>query len=591
MNAATTPTPPAPPTAKPYTRIENPQPIDLYLDANEGRGPSAQFISAALSAAGPGAISRYPDSRPLERLIAQKLGVLPEEVVVTAGADDALARIIEAFSAAGDRIVTTRPTFEMIGRYARARGADLCEIDWLGGAFPTEMMATEAATAKLAFVVSPNNPTGGAATTSDLNRVLSACSSGIVVLDEAYAEFAESPLGGGSLLSKAKSNGAAAPRSSLPANLIKVGTLSKAWGLAGLRVGFAVGPRELIDRLRAVGQPYAVSGASLAVALAWLQSGDDSVAATVANVRSERDELSRAIAELGGTTLETQGNFLLAHFSNAPLARDGLAASGIAVRAFSGKPLLQNRIRITCPGEPTAFTRLAEALRTTLAPQSLLVDMDGVLADVSRSYRRAILDTAATFGITLTADDVRAGKRAGNANNDWILTHRLLTSRGVETTLAEVTTRFEAIYQGTPGKPGLRETESLILSREQLETLAAKLPMAIVTGRPRRDAVLFLERFGIADLFKAVVCMEDGPSKPDPTILGIALDRLGASRGWMLGDTRDDITAARALSGSRAIAIGCIAPGEDPADASNTLLRAGAARVVANAADILEFLP
>ena len=221
------------------------------------------------------------------------------------------------------------------------------------------------------------------------------------------------------------------------------------------------------------------------------------------------------------------------------------------------------------------------------APAVLLFDLDGVLADVSRSYRRAILETAAELGVAVDAEQVRAAKAAGNANNDWELTWRLVTAAGVSISLPEVTARFEALYQGSAEAPGLRQTESLLVAPVWLEQLATRLPLGVVTGRPRRDAERFLEQHGVAAAFRTLVCMEDAPAKPDPAPVRLALQRLAVQSAWMLGDTVDDIAAARAAG---VVPIGVVAPGSDPAAAVATLRGAGAARVLARTLDLDQLL-
>lgn len=213
------------------------------------------------------------------------------------------------------------------------------------------------------------------------------------------------------------------------------------------------------------------------------------------------------------------------------------------------------------------------------APAVLLFDLDGVLADVSRSYRRAILETAAALGVVVDAEQVRAAKAAGNANNDWELTWRLLTAAGVQISLAEVTARFEALYQGSAAAPGLRQTESLLVAPVWLEQLATRLPLGVVTGRPRRDAERFLEQHGVAGAFRTLVCMEDAPAKPDPAPVRLALRALGATRAWLVGDTPDDMRAALAAG---VVPVGIAAPGDDPLRAAQTLREAGAAWVLAS---------
>jgi phosphoglycolate phosphatase-like HAD superfamily hydrolase len=107
------------------------------------------------------------------------------------------------------------------------------------------------------------------------------------------------------------------------------------------------------------------------------------------------------------------------------------------------------------------------------------------------------------------------------------------------------------------------------------------MPLAIVTGRPRSDALRFLEEQGIAPLFRAVVTREDAPLKPSPEPVRVALERLGVPHAWMIGDTPDDLVAARAAG---------VVPIGNGADAP-TLTRAGAARVVTRLAEIEEILP
>jgi phosphoglycolate phosphatase len=112
--------------------------------------------------------------------------------------------------------------------------------------------------------------------------------------------------------------------------------------------------------------------------------------------------------------------------------------------------------------------------------------------------------------------------------------------------------------------------------------------LAIVTGRPRADALRFLEQFDLLDVFGALVCREDAPLKPDPAPVRAALERLGVRRAWMLGDTRDDLEAAR---GAGVLPIGVVAAGMDPTHTRLDLERAGAACVLERVNDLEELLP
>ncbi len=177
---------------------------------------------------------------------------------------------------------------------------------------------------------------------------------------------------------------------------------------------------------------------------------------------------------------------------------------------------------------------------------------------------------------------------AGDANNDWVLTQRILAGQGIEASLDTVTTAYQEVYLGTSTSPGLRESERLLVARDLLSRLADRLPLAIVTGRPREEAAWFLDREGLTDLFQTVVCMEDGPIKPDPAPVRTAAARLGVERTWMIGDTPDDI---RAAASAGTVPIGIVAPGPDPAASADALSEAGAATILAAIDDLMELLP
>lgn len=201
-------------------------------------------------------------------------------------------------------------------------------------------------------------------------------------------------------------------------------------------------------------------------------------------------------------------------------------------------------------GEPGVdFLKKEDDASSGTRIDGVILDMDGVLAEVSGSYRQAIIQTASTFGVEITNKDIVREKVKGDANNDWVLTLRLVTLGGVKTTLKEVTDRFEELYQGTAKRAGLRETESLIPAKGVLRELRRRVPkgMYVVTGRPREQAVYFLKLHGIFDLFNGLVCMEDAPGKPDPEPVRMALKALGISdpkRALMVGDTTSDVQAS-----------------------------------------------
>jgi histidinol-phosphate aminotransferase len=548
--------------------------IDLILDFNERlTTPDALAGRADVTA---WHVNRYPELGALEPLIAARLGIATESVLVTGGADDALERSVRSVCTAGRNAIMTTPSYGMIRRFVRIAGSELVEIPWWRGDYPVEeVLDTADSSTALVCVVSPNNPTGSVASRDGFRRLVEGLPGTLVLLDQAYVDFTDPEHD-------------LAPLALDYPNVIIVRTLSKAWGGAGLRVGYALGDPRVVDWLRRIGLPFPVSAPSLALATAMLGDDDGPGSAFVSAIRRQREELTGLLIELGAEAVPSQGSFVFARFPDARRVWQSLHALGIAVRTFHARPETEGWLRITLPGDETEFARLVHALRTVLAPEALLFDMDGVLVDVSGSYRKATLQTAASFGVELTPGDIERATARGNCNNDWELTRRLMAATGLEKSLEEVTARFEEIYQGTETQPGLRRSEELLLDRDELRSLADRLPLAVVTGRPRSDAERLLSENGLTDCFQSIVTMEDGPLKPDPAPVRKALDQLQVETAWMVGDTPDDLRAAR---GANVLPFGVVAPGDDPEKTRSSLLGAGAAVVLLSTRGILEMLP
>jgi len=536
--------------------------VTLKLDSNEGPLPSPDLL-AALATLDPETLRRYPDATLLEATLGSRFGVAAERVIVTAGADDAIDRVCRAYLGAGRTMLLAEPTFDMFDHFAKLSGGTLARVPWAGrcGKFPlTAFLDRLGEQPAVIAVVSPNNPTGATATTADVRSLAEAAPTALVVFDHVYAEYADEDITRAVI--------------DLP-NVVVLRTLSKAWGLAGCRIGYAIGSAAVIERLRIAGAPYPVAGPSIALALTRLAGGDTTLRTHIARVREEREDLCERLTALGLEPLPSQANFILVECGAlAPFVTAALAALGVVVRAFPNRPGLTSALRITLPGDAVAFERLVAALETALAPEALLFDLDGVLADVQHSQRAAIAATAQAFGVSITSAQVSAAIRRGDAANDWVVTRRLIEAGGQRTSPDDVIARYQSLYMS------LREREVLIPTTSLLDRLAARRPLAIVTGRPRAEAEWFLERVGIAHLFGTVVAMEDAPPKPDPAPVRLALERLGVRRAWMVGDTSDDMHAA-AQAGVLPLAVA--APGDQaPADG---------AWVLGQLTDLPELLP
>ena len=540
--------------------------IDLDLSRNEGRTPATDLMPSVVELGE--LIRRYPDTTALLRQLARLHDLREDQLLVTAGGDDALLRCFLARLGPGLTAVTTTPTFEMISIYADQVGSRLVEVEWWDGPYPTADVIAAAGGAGVVFVVSPNNPTGATITEAELGGVSDAVP--LVVLDAAYAEFADRDL---------------TPAALEMGNVVVVRTLSKAYGLAGLRVGYLLGSPDLIAEVSGFGSPYPVSSLSTVLATETLSRDDNGVSLFVDEIRTERTELTVLFETLDVRPLQSQANFVLAETADAGWVTDACASLGVGIRRFPERGALGSWVRVTLPGDPNDFERLKRTLTTVLAPEAVLFDLDGVLADVTGSYRRSIIETARTFGVTVSQADIDNAKGSGAANDDWELTRRLCVDQGVKLDYGQVVARFEQVYQGFENSPGLKFYERPLVDQNTWSRWAARLPLGVVTGRPRSDAEEVLDRFGLLTSTSVLVAREDAPLKPDPRPVRLALTRLDVRHAWMVGDTPDDIEAARS---AQVVPIGVISPGSEPL-AAHAMLN-GAARTLQRTVDLEEML-
>lgn len=525
-------------------------PIDLDLSKNEGSARAEELLASIPDPQR--AVSRYPDTTDLRQALARLHGMSEDSVLVTAGGDDALLRCFLARVRRERQVVSTFPTFEMIPRYTEQTGARLVETPWWTGAFPTEdLIASINDQTDAVFIVSPNNPTGAVATEADLRKV--AVEAPLLVLDAAYTEFANQDLTQAALEL---------------GNVVVVRTMSKAYGLAGLRVGYLLGPPELVSEIASYGNPYPVAALSAALAIQQLERPESELIEFVDEVKLERIELTSVLTKLGTRPFVSEANFVLTECEDPEWLMSASAALGVGLRWFRDRPGLEKTIRISLPGKRDDFERLTRTLGAVLAPEAIIFDMDGVLADVSRSRTIAIVETARTFAVEVALADIERAKAAGNANDDWLLTRELCLERGVEAPIDEVMDRFEALYHGSNGSPGLKVHERTIVDSATWARWAESMSLAVVTGRPRPDAQEFLERFGLHDSVSALVTRDDAPLKPDPASVLLTLKLVGVSRAWLLGDSHAGLNAARAAG---VVPIGVVAPGDNPVRARENL--------------------
>jgi HAD superfamily hydrolase (TIGR01548 family) len=221
-------------------------------------------------------------------------------------------------------------------------------------------------------------------------------------------------------------------------------------------------------------------------------------------------------------------------------------------------------------------------------PERLLIfDMDGVLAEVSESYREGIVRTVRHFtGRTVERGPIQEYKNLGGWNNDWALAQRLCRDLGVEVDYDRVVEHFLGIFLGADGSPGLILREEWIPRPGLLERLAASWRLGIFTGRRRVELAPTLRRFAAGIAFDPVLTADEvAPGKPSPAGLRIARERYPGSPVWYVGDTLDDARCARA---AQAPFIGIAANANPQSAELAALLRTEGAAAVLNSVNEIE---
>jgi histidinol-phosphate aminotransferase len=336
-----------------YERARLPDGVTLRLDANEGTPGSLEIAVESLRDGGTELLRRYPDARPFEAMLARHFSIEPSQVFVGAGADEVIDRCCRAFLSPGAAMLIAEPGFEMFDQYAALCGATVVKVPWAPGAYPLTLMLERVndQTAVIALVT-PNNPTGEVAGAEDLRRISAAAPRALVILDHAYVEFADADLTAVAL--------------TMP-NVVVVRTFSKAWGLAGCRVGYALGRARLISAMRAAGGPFPVSSVSLAIARALFERGTAARDEYVARIRTERRELFDQLTQRKASPRTSEGNFIFAELGlRAPGVHASLVTQGVLVRLVANRAGAPLGLRIALPGEPHSFDLLQRSLEVAL---------------------------------------------------------------------------------------------------------------------------------------------------------------------------------------------------------------------------------
>lgn len=330
-------------------------PYAAKLSSNENPfGPLPSVVAAIVKAAAD--INRYSDSGAvaLRRELAAFVGVPVEMIATTPGSSGVLIQSLNAFAGPGDEVAFNWRSFEAYPIFARSVGATDVHAPLAHNSLDLEALAgIVCERTKVVLIANPNNPTGTVKTEDEIRAFLSAIPSRVlVVLDEAYTEFVDhgTTVNGVSLLAE------------FP-NVVVSRTMSKAYGLAGLRVGYAIGHPDLIAAIDKVAAPFAIPGVSQAAAIAALQpDAQAELIQRVALIRSERLRVTHQLRELGFDVPSSQANLVwLAVGIRAGEVFAVLERHGVVGRMFDG-----DGVRITI-GTPAENDMVIAAL-ATIAP-------------------------------------------------------------------------------------------------------------------------------------------------------------------------------------------------------------------------------
>jgi len=552
----------------------------LRLDFNENTVGCSPRVIQALQNVSAETLSTYPEYSKFREKLAKYLSLKPEQVLRTNGTDEAIQTVMMAYLNKDDEIILPVPTFAIFEVYASIIGARINKVLYNEDlSFPTQRVLNNINNkTKMVILVNPNNPTGTAIPEEDIISILEKARNCIVLIDEAYYQF------------YGKSAKELLPRYE---NLIIIQTFSKAFGLAGLRLGYLMAKKEIIANLEKVISPYSVNSIAMVAAEAALDDREF-VNNYVKEVEESKKYVANELMKLGIRVFPSEANFVIANFGEiCDKVYEKLKERGILVRNRTNYPLLKNCLRIGIGTKEQSRQLLAE-INNILRPEekkAILFDMDGVLVDVMDSYRLVIKKTAEFFtNTTVTMEDIQKVKNQGNASNDWDVTCKIIESKGAFVNREKIIEKFQELYLGTKGKKGLRNKEKWLLDDSVLKKLKEKYVLGVVTGRPREEAEYALELFDKKQYFDCLVALGDyseEEAKPNPFPITLALNKLNSKSGWYIGDTVDDIKAG-IVAGLDTL--GVIPPDTDAEPLQTLLKQAGAKAVIEDIDKISEVL-
>ena len=304
-------------------------PVDLSDNTNLWGAPPSAL--RALRATADGSVSRYPAAfePALREALADYAGVSPDMIVAGCGSDDVLDSAIRAFAEPGDLVCLPAPSFSMIPVFARASALVPVEVP-LTTELDADVAAMLDAGARITYLCSPNNPTGQAFSRESIERIVRGAA-GVVIIDQAYSEF-----GGESFTDLVSAD----------RPVLVTRTLSKAFGLAGLRVGYGIASPDVVGEIMKARGPYKVNALAERAAIAVLQNDQRWVADRVADVVANRARFRQELAQRSIASLPSDANFVLIPVRDCAATSRQLRRLGVGVRELPSLPGIGDALRV-----------------------------------------------------------------------------------------------------------------------------------------------------------------------------------------------------------------------------------------------------
>jgi histidinol-phosphate aminotransferase len=330
----------------------------LWLDKNENMDPHyLQFIQTLLTDLPGKALFGYPDCHALYKKIADHVGVSINQLFIAAGSDGIIRTVYDAFVMPGDNVIYTNPTFAMYSLYAQMYGANAVELQYAATPDGPTLLAEDVIRAILMYrprligLPNPNSPSGTVFTLDEMRFIIQAAmdTDAIILVDEAYHPFYDETV---------------LPLLADSPRLIIARSFSKAWGCAGIRMGYGIGAKPIMDTLHRIRPMYEAGALSVTIAERLLDHPEQMLQ-SVARLKAGKNYFLTEMQSLGFKTLPSQGNFLHVAFAQHASAIHTVLQDKVLYRHNFGHPSLAGYSRFSATTQEQ-FEPVVQLIRTII---------------------------------------------------------------------------------------------------------------------------------------------------------------------------------------------------------------------------------